>query len=202
MKQQQQAGVMSPFVCSFEETRWKGEMEGRGGGEGDDPHSDESHTSDWRVLSHHTPAGFSAASRGLWASNHTLLHLSPSEDQLECIKWSTNGAFCIWLQPLDLLQWGAGFHFHGASVDQRADNAYDFSPVGSRRKHLLITARQSLEVCASLGCWVQLHSVQPRNKKICCSTQRRREGRVWHLLTLNISFQSRPSKSLQSGLNL
>lgn len=111
--QQQQAGVMSPFVCSFEETRWKGEMEGRGGGEGDDPHSDESHTSDWRVLSHHTPAGFSAASRGLWASNHTLLPLSPSEDQLECIKWSTNGVFCIWSQPLDLLRWGAGFHFQG-----------------------------------------------------------------------------------------
>lgn len=83
--------------------RWRDVVEGR----------EMTHTSDWRVLSHHTPAGFSAASRGLRASNHTLLPLSPSEDQLECIKRSMNGVFCIWSQPLDLLRWGACFHFQG-----------------------------------------------------------------------------------------
>lgn len=177
-------------------------MEGRGGGEGDDPHSDESHTSDWGVLSHHTPAGFSAASRGLWASNHILLPLSPSEDQLECIKWSTNGVFWYLIAAVGFAAVRRWLPFSGAFVDQRAGNACDFSPVGSGRKHLLITAHQPLEVCASLGCWVQLHSVQPRNEKICCSTQR--EGRHTSSPYLPLTFHSSPGlqKRLQSGLNL
>lgn len=74
------------------------------------------------------------------------------------------------------------------SVDERADRASCFCPVGSWGKHLLITARKSLEVCASLRRWVQLHSVQGRNGKICCCAQRHTQGRAWHLLTLSFSF--------------
>lgn len=56
--------------------------------------------------------------------------------------------------------------------------------------HLLITARKSLEVCASLR--LQLHRVQPRNRKVCCCAQRHIEGSVWNILILNFTSHWRP----------
>lgn len=79
----------------------------------------------------------------------------------------------LWLY---LLQWRLSpprLPFPGASVEGEGRECFSFLPWGVWT-HLLITARKSLEVCASLGCLVQLHSRQPRNRTICCCAQRYR----------------------------
>lgn len=81
--------VMSPSGRFWPGTRGKEETEGCWGGRR------ESHTSVWRVSSHHTPAGSLSASRGLWVPSlreHPITDLPPFSlptDEDECIKTST-----------------------------------------------------------------------------------------------------------------
>lgn len=113
---------------------------------------------------------------------HPITDLPPFSlptDEDECIKTSTlEGRFLFFYQSLWLysLQWRFShprLPFPGASVEGEGREGFLFLPSGVC-KHLLITARKSPEVCASLSCLVQLHSVQPGNREICCCAQRYR----------------------------